>query len=1031
MSFTTPLFVPLVKGLDRSKEPALAPDELQTALNVEMSVDGQVKGRPSRAAPEQFVVRDPSVSGGTGYLAAQSLAASGFTPRGLLTVMDKAGERAALGCNGRLFVQADDHWADRGHFACMKVDRPFNFDTAIANPVDSRVAMTLDFGRLRNLGSSTPAWGLLTTDGALDREQSGTSSSYGYAGNGARCGTTTAVVTRGGDGHIYFHYRVDGAGTVTTVDLASTSWAPDDDGDAPVICCSHDATVFYVAYIESTGTEVKVLRVTTTGSVTHTGTTGIITAPNGIWLDNTPVAGGKLVLATTDTNGLTLRGLDMADLSVDSTSDTYATTATVDGADVVVGCQDADTVWWCYRSMAGGDGDLVIGVWDPNFTTMTAVKRLRGGAALNSAYVTWAICHQPVKVDGRMYMTLAATTGGQSTATWLSLDLTNLYNSSAGTGPFAQPTLVARGPSQATYPHLQPSAAVTLADGTGWAFPTCDWTEFQLEAVLAGAPTSPDTVGMNATAGLNFVTFSGPRAAQAGGITVFSGSVPRAVASGDCYELGFPFCAGIPGFSAAEDSGGFIPDGDYGVQVCWRWTDAAGNVHRSAPSAIATVTVASPASSILAVVTNPWLSEKASEVYVEVYVTPANPTAAALHYLQASAICDFTAAWTSVTVTGSPALSETSEPIYTDGSVLGNYAVPADGGVVAVGRRLWMADASTVYASKYLTPGQAPGFNDEGTHQVDIPASVGRIVALERLDDKVIVLCERGVFAIQDGGPDRTGAGAEFMPAVQLSRLPIAGPRSSCSTDAGVLFCTPPDATDPHRGGPWLIDRQLTFTERQYLGRAASDFFSTADYVPDVAYSPERQQVYITTDTANGASDGLVVLDLRVGKWSVWDTVSATNGALRSVGTAAGSLWALNTEPATYDGTPGTDSGSGAYAMVIKTSHIPSNGQNGLGWGRVRGVRALEGKDSGAHTLTFTATQDGTRTSSSGGIVLAAASADTTWPTTRQAPEWRLPAQKCATLQLQLSATPATATWSAIQLDVAPLKGSTPAKNRS
>src|SRR5262249_16942794 len=53
-----------------------------------------------------------------------------------------------------------------------------------------------------------------------------------------------------------------------------------------------------------------------------------------------------------------------------------------------------------------------------------------------------------------------------------------------------------------------------------------------------------------------------------------------------------------------------------------------------------------------------------------------------------------------------------------------------------------------------------------------------------------------------------------------------------------------------------------------------------------------------------------------------------------------------------------------------------------------------------------------------------------TWPLARQAPEWRLPSQKCSTLQVTMSATPATARWSAIRLDVQPLPPRAPTSQR-
>lgn len=1030
MAFATPLFIPLSKGLDLSREATLGGDELRTALNVDFTVDGQVRGRPSRAASSNFLVKDPATaSTAPSYIAATTFTGTGFTPRGLMRVRDINGERPALGCNGRLFTKEATDWADRGHFACAKVDRIHDYKTNIQNPVDERVTMTVDFGRSRNLGSSRPLWALLSPTGALDREQAGTATSYGYAGNGARCGTTTAVATRGGDGHIYFTYRVAGAGTLTTVDLTNTTAAAatTDSGDAISICCSHDATGFWVVCRDYTdSTKFNVFAVSITGIVTASYASAPITSLHGLWIDNTPVAGNRVVVGFTHTAGVTMRTLNATTMAFVGDSAYDLSGAGVDGTDVVVGCQDSTTCWFAYRSSR----DIAIGVCGINSAASAVlVRQMRGGQSTGAASIQWAICHQPVLVAGRMYLTLAACPVGQTTATWIAVDLSNRIEATVGTGPFTDFTLVAQGPASGTYPHLQPSSAITLADGTGWAFATQDWTQFS----TVGGLYYDTLVGAAAKAGVNYVRFSGARSASVGGSTVFSGSVPHHLAGGVCTELGFPFLNGIPGIQGAADTGGAIPAGAYGVQVCWRWTDRAGQIHRSAASQIVTVTTVGGALSILLLVSNPWLCEKSTEVYIEVYVTAVTPTVDADHFFQGAYLCNFGAAYTTITLDGSPALSTTSEAIYTDGSVLYNYPVSADGGLAAVGRRLWTAGATTVYASKYLSPGTGVEFNDEGTHQVEMPAGAGRILSLEPLDDKVVVFCERGIFFIQDGGPDRTGTGSDFQAPVRLSDLALAGPRASCSTDAGVLFCTTLDATDAARGGPWLIDRQLTFTERQYIGRAATDFFlNVGSWVPEVAYSPERQQAYLTTPSANGTSDGVVVLDMRVGKWAVWDTVSGTLGALRHITVVSGILWALNTEPGPYNGAPGTDAtANGAYAMVIKTGALAADGRDAAGWSRIRSIRPVSGEGVTAHTLVTTAIMDATRTYTSGSVSVSTPSVDTTWPSSRDVSEWRLPSQKCSTLQVQLSASPATARWAAIRLDVAPLPKTAPPRSRS
>ena len=57
---TTPIYIPLVEGLDLSKDATLGQKELFAAENVDFSIQGQARGRPGREQPVQFSVRAAS-----------------------------------------------------------------------------------------------------------------------------------------------------------------------------------------------------------------------------------------------------------------------------------------------------------------------------------------------------------------------------------------------------------------------------------------------------------------------------------------------------------------------------------------------------------------------------------------------------------------------------------------------------------------------------------------------------------------------------------------------------------------------------------------------------------------------------------------------------------------------------------------------------------------------------------------------------------------------------------------------------------
>jgi hypothetical protein len=1012
VSFTTPIPIPLTSGLDGSKDPALGTQAFVTAENVDYSKPGVVRGRPGIAASETFDMLADPVTYGTG-----AFAALGRTPRGLISLRDQNGERAALVTDGRLFSHETDHWTDRGPVHCGVVSRGVNYIGSLTN----RVASAPDFAPIAvDTSGGVVYWdiALYNASGTMDRvERVSTGAAFNVVpfGGSARLNTTTAMLGVGAGGALHMFHRTDG-GSVLRTAIAADARTPTDVGDAPVICADYDATHFYVVYMTTTVDVWKALRVTSTGTVTHTYTSPVVAGLAGLWCANTTTAFNHLGVTFTHAGGVTARMLNMATL-VDLATDATHNPGT-SGLDVVCGWEGTARLWWAFRVAAGvGDGDISVGHYAA--ATMMEWKRFYGdNTGVGAAGITWGLAHQPIRVNNRMLLTLVACVGGNDTGTWLTIDLTDVLSRL----PLG---LVARGPTGGTHPWRAPSAATLTTDLTAFTFATLDWSRFETTRAAG-------TTGVNLQAGINRVGFMGARATMFGRGTVISGSVPHYVAGGRCAELGFPFLAGSPGISGNGTAGGAVPlspvGNPYLITACWRWTDEAGQIHRSAPATPAEVDIVGGTNTLVCYITDPWLTSKAyGEVQLELYTTAVvnvggTDVMTTTLKLQKVVSPTFTDGYTTISLNTAPV--DDSEPLYTTGNVFANVHVPADGGVAALGRRLWTAGESAVYCSKLLETGIGPSFNDEGQLQVNLPAGAGRVVALEGMDDKLLIFCERGIYAIQDGGPLNNGEGPDFSPPFRVAELGCAGPRATALTEEGVAFCAPLSEVDPGMGGPWVITRGL---QAQYLGQAPRDFLlAIDDYVPDLAYSRERQQLFQSYSLVAGR--GVLVYDGRAGRWASW-AVPDDLGELRSLTTVRGVLWSLQDNPASWTRVDGSDEEVGPYEMRLKTSHILTS-SSPVGWGRCRAVSVLGTEDSGDHTLTFFATLDQARTYGPAIFNMAFASG-TSWPATgRQAPEWRLPSQKCSSIQVELRATPAVAEWAAIVLHVVPKQGRSPAKDR-
>ncbi len=1059
---TTPIFIPLTEGLDLSKDRTLGGHQLTMAENVDFSVAGEVRGRPGRGngAPKQFIVRDPANSYyRPQYLAASTFANTGFTPSGMLSVRDITGERPFLATRGRLFgLENNTEWKDRGSFECAKVDKLhtfWNFNqaglTATAPP---KKFLGPDFGAFYQVTNDDQVALLNPTTLGFERGALVNSTGSGLAGGMARCGTTTAAVFKVGGGGLYLVTRANGASTTTSTLIASDPAVWVNDGDAAAICCDSDQTVFYVTYQTTVADQYKVLRVTTAGSVTHTYT-GSLAGIHGQWASNSTVAVNRVAVGVTNATGLTVKILS-ADTLTDQTLDsTYVTADTA--KEVVVGFESSTRMWWAYRSLSATVNGLHIGMCNPS-TGSTATLAL---SYLHDTVATrqYTPVHQPLYIGGRMYLTVGSVDEGSNTlfsGTWVTLDLSNVKVGTTN-GPFQSPGMFARGGIDTYCPggvgnsgdgsqRWQPWAATVLSDSSGWVFPSYEWTSFAGSIqgtsynplALAGTPVPSNvSYGYTGALALNRVSFSKPRCVQAGKSTIFSGSIPHLLAGDRCYEHGFVLDE--PSIAVRQTAAGALADGSYTVYVVWAVVDDNGDVHRSAPSSVTKSVAAGGGTGSLTVhCVNPYFTERDNQhIFAEVYCTTVDSAADAAAAFQTTITPSTSSGSSSAAIT---VVTSTGNNLYALADEFQHITPSADGGIAALGRRVWMASGTTVYASLLLNPGEGTTWNDEGSLSVDLPAGNGRIVALEGLDDKLVVFCERGVFFIQDGGPNNVGDGPDIAFPIKLSDLGVAGPRSTCVTDRGVVFCTSGDKTntDRQRSGPWLLDRALTLTERQYLGTPALDYLNLdSTFVPEVAFSPERQQVYMMLQSADADSNsGVLVIDTRMQKWSTWSVYEVSLGEQRSIAVVNGCLWDLCTEPEGYTNKPGYGYFD-AVSMRVRTTHLSSNGQDGLGRGRVRSVSALgpqtqDFNASQSYDLVMYATLDHTRTYNSSNIVvpLPVSAAAGTWPSaTRTDPEWRLPVQKCASIQVKLEAN-MYARWSAIRLDVLPQPGRTPARQR-
>lgn len=296
------------------------------------------------------------------------------------------------------------------------------------------------------------------------------------------------------------------------------------------------------------------------------------------------------------------------------------------------------------------------------------------------------------------------------------------------------------------------------------------------------------------------------------------------------------------GLEVTIGMGGSLSSGTYSWVVCYEWTDAQGRLHRSAP-AVPASGVALTGENALVRVSLLHLTRKHG-VKLALYRTTANgtifyrTTRSANAYIQEDP--------------GAAALAVGDFVLLSDGAadttIRDNEILPFGGaGGGSVGGELWhrpppayrvahkhgayifvipMDDPQTVRYSLPLTEGESPAWADELALRV--PSAHGRVTALATVDDKLIIACERGAYAVYGQGPLRDGSQNGFTEPVYITgSVGCSAPGSMVETPDGIMYAA--------ASGLHLLTRGL---ETVKLGApvdplAANSAFTRAIQLPD------------------------------------------------------------------------------------------------------------------------------------------------------------------------------------------------------
>ncbi len=396
-------------------------------------------------------------------------------------------------------------------------------------------------------------------------------------------------------------------------------------------------------------------------------------------------------------------------------------------------------------------------------------------------------------------------------------------------------------------------------------------------------------------------------------------------------------------------SGGAMADGVYDYAVTYEWIDNTGATEISTPSIVQAVTLTGGGGAGSVQLTIPTLRlTKKPNVRIVVYRTVgAGGSTGSILYRVTSALLPTYNSTTVDTVTFTDTLADASitsnGALYTQpltvgtNPVLPNAAPPACAFITTFSNRIVISGgdlSSLLWYSQTAIPGSPAQFS--GLLTLNVDPDGGPITALARMDDKLVIFKQSGIFYITGQGPTATGDLNDFGLPIQIPSGDVG-----CSSSNSIVL-TPMGLLFQSLNGIYLLDRGLNCTykgvpvEQYTLPTGQNLTLTSATLVPN-------QWVIFTTSSGTA-----LVYDYFYDQWSTFTNHPAFDSDLW-IGGANQFVWANASTGVVYQQTPGTFTDNGTPIPFSLTT-------SWLTFAQIQGYQRiyhafLLGQYKGAHTL--------------------------------------------------------------------------------
>lgn len=603
------------------------------------------------------------------------------------------------------------------------------------------------------------------------------------------------------------------------------------------------ASAFYIAYGKTGGLPGGyVVSVNSSGTVTHTaGPVGSNITAGGlggsdtdtIWFSFYDTIGG----------GLFLVGFNSSLATVATQATVLSTASTIYTSGVVATGTGKGTLVWGNDS--GGVQTLKWQIFDTN----AGATRMGGASSVPiQQHFRMVPVSKPFACNSRFYV-LASY---QTSTTPSTQKITALIDISV---PLS--LLAIRGTRPVV--SISPRLAVTPGNALPQTAPVSSFVS-GTTAFVANTITKSSTAQGIEIVTLDFANYANAAKANFLDLATFSGGTPWSYDGRQVAELGFMV---LPELSSASAGGSGTLSGSYSLTAIYEWTDARGQIHRSAPAAPVVVSGVATKATLSVSITSLILSQRPTNdtLVVAVYATTGTGST---YYRIGTIANDPTSSllsFTSGTITDNTI--STGALLYTQPGTLGTslprVCPPSFYQMITHNDLLWGIDGINVWYTGQAVVGEGPWWSD--AFQFPVLGGSGPLTGMASLDGHLILFKRTRVFIVDGRGAADNGSGNDLSNPSELPfEVGCTNPRSIVSTSEGVWFQSD--------RGLELLGRDLQV--QPFAGQTVEDLIP-AGYIVVSALVDEglgKAYFFVRSSDSGGATGTLIVRDMVLGGWT-------------------------------------------------------------------------------------------------------------------------------------------------------------------